>query len=155
NPVTVAGVNGVTAIAAGVYHTVALKSNGTLVAWGDNTYGQISGAAGQSGVSTIAAGGDGTGVLGGRPPIAFGNQNAGTTSAAKTFTIRNTGSLPLTITGAAFTALGNPGDFALNTTGMLATLAPGGQTTFSVTFTPTALGDRTATVRVFSNDAGE
>jgi alpha-tubulin suppressor-like RCC1 family protein len=28
-------------IAAGFYHTVALKSNGTVVAWGDNGMGNV------------------------------------------------------------------------------------------------------------------
>src|SRR6185436_13033033 len=33
----------VTAIAAGYYHTVALKNDGTVVAWGDNYAGQVTG----------------------------------------------------------------------------------------------------------------
>jgi alpha-tubulin suppressor-like RCC1 family protein len=32
---------GVTAISAGTYHNLALKSDGTVRAWGDNTYGQL------------------------------------------------------------------------------------------------------------------
>ena len=67
--------SGVTAIAAGDYHTVALKSDGTVVAWGDNGYGQTTvPVAAQSGVTAIAAGGyhtvalknDGTVVAWGR-----------------------------------------------------------------------------------------
>jgi hypothetical protein len=54
----VAAQSGVTAIAAGQYHTVALKSDGTVVAWGDNYYGQTNvPVAAQSGVTAIAAGG--------------------------------------------------------------------------------------------------
>ena len=30
-----------TAIAAGEYHTLAIKSDGTLWAWGNNDYGQL------------------------------------------------------------------------------------------------------------------
>ncbi|MEQ2008138.1 MAG: HYR domain-containing protein, partial [Limisphaerales bacterium] len=51
-----AGLSGVTAIAAGVAHTVALKSDGTVVAWGDNSRGQTAVPAGLSGVTAIAAG---------------------------------------------------------------------------------------------------
>ncbi len=51
-----AGLSGVTAIAAGSSHTVALKDDGTVVAWGDNAYGQTTIPAGLSGVTAIAAG---------------------------------------------------------------------------------------------------
>ena len=40
-PVQVKGLDGVIAIAAGAYHVVALKSDGTVWAWGDNTSGQV------------------------------------------------------------------------------------------------------------------
>ena len=45
-----------TAIAAGNGHTVALKSDGTVVAWGYNFYGQTTVPPGLSGVTAIAAG---------------------------------------------------------------------------------------------------
>ncbi|MSU40953.1 MAG: hypothetical protein EXS28_04470, partial [Pedosphaera sp.] len=48
--------SGVVAIAAGVYHTVALKQDGTVVAWGKNDDGQTTVPAGLSGVVAIAAG---------------------------------------------------------------------------------------------------
>ena len=42
-PVQVSGLTGIkiTAIAAGVSHTVALKNNGTVLAWGLNSSGQL------------------------------------------------------------------------------------------------------------------
>ena len=63
--------HGVTAIAAGVFHTVALKSDGTVVAWGDNSFGQTTVPAGLSGVTAIAAGGNHTMALIGKAvPVA-------------------------------------------------------------------------------------
>jgi len=47
----------VSAVAAGYSYTVALKSDGTVVAWGDNSVGQTTVPAGLSGVVAIAAGG--------------------------------------------------------------------------------------------------
>jgi len=82
NPVTLNGqiLSGVVAIAAGDAHTVALKSNGTVVAWGNNGYGQTTVPAGLSGVVAIAAGGfhtvalksDGTVVRWGDFPLGVG-----------------------------------------------------------------------------------
>jgi hypothetical protein len=58
------GLTGVTAIAAGDTHALALKSDGTLVAWGDNSSGQSTIPAGLAGnVSAIAAGGNVSGVV--------------------------------------------------------------------------------------------
>ncbi|HEY6873260.1 MAG TPA: MBG domain-containing protein [Geobacteraceae bacterium] len=47
---------GLKAVAGGYYHTVALKNDGTVVAWGDNEYGQCNVPAGLSGVVAVAAG---------------------------------------------------------------------------------------------------
>ncbi|MST01202.1 MAG: hypothetical protein EXS29_07820, partial [Pedosphaera sp.] len=58
-----AGLSGVVAIAAGGWHTVALKQDGTVVAWGENYKGQTTVPAGLSGVVAIAAGGAHTVVL--------------------------------------------------------------------------------------------
>lgn len=45
-------------IAAGWFHSLALKPDGTVQAWGDNSKGQISVPAGLSGVVAVAAGGN-------------------------------------------------------------------------------------------------
>jgi alpha-tubulin suppressor-like RCC1 family protein len=55
--VPVAAQSGVTAIAAGYFHTVALKAGGILLSWGRNDYGQTNvPIIAQSGVSAIVAG---------------------------------------------------------------------------------------------------
>src|SRR5260370_6039138 len=46
------------AIAAGTFHSLALKSDGTLIAWGYNMYGQRTVPANLTDVIAIAAGGN-------------------------------------------------------------------------------------------------
>jgi hypothetical protein len=96
----------------------------------------------------------GTDRTDGSASIAFGTFNSGSSSAAKTFTVRNTGTSPLSISGVSFTG-GNAGDFTVNTTGMAASVAAGGSTTFSVTFTPGASGARSTTLQIQNTDANE
>jgi hypothetical protein len=75
------GLSGVVAIAAGRDHSLALKSDGTVVAWGNNTSGQSTVPGGLNGVLAIAAGfdhslalkSDGTTVAWGQIDIGFGN----------------------------------------------------------------------------------
>jgi alpha-tubulin suppressor-like RCC1 family protein len=65
----VSGLTDVTAIAAGFDHGLALLSNGTVMAWGDNSYGELGNGtttnsdipvpvSGLSGVTAVTAGGD-------------------------------------------------------------------------------------------------
>jgi hypothetical protein len=82
----------------------------------------------------------------------FGNQQIGSMSAARTTTLQNTGHSTLVITNIAI-AGPNPGDFAqANNCGV--TLATGASCTFSVTFTPTGSGNRSATLNIFDNAGG-
>ena len=53
---TPAGLASVTQIAAGYFHTIALKSDGTVACWGDNYYGQRNTPAGLPSVTQIAGG---------------------------------------------------------------------------------------------------
>lgn len=52
------GLSGVTAIAAGLNHMLALKDDGRVLAWGDNSFSQTKVSAGLSEVVAIAAGGN-------------------------------------------------------------------------------------------------
>jgi hypothetical protein len=50
------GLSDVTALAGGLFHSLALKSDGTVVAWGTNSYGQATVPADLTQVTDIAAG---------------------------------------------------------------------------------------------------
>jgi N,N-dimethylformamidase beta subunit-like protein/ASPM-SPD-2-Hydin domain-containing protein/centrosomal CEP192-like protein/HYDIN/CFA65/VesB family protein len=84
--------------------------------------------------------------------VSFGNQAVGTTSAAQTVTVKNTGIASLHVTSASLTGT-NAADFAITAnTCNGATVAPNATCTISVTFTPGAAGSRTAALSV-SDDA--
>lgn len=84
--------------------------------------------------------------------VSFGNQMVGTTSAIKLVTLTNAGSAGSTLTISTKTITGaNVGDFSqTNTCG--ATLAAGANCTFSVSFKPSALGARGATLSIATSD---
>ncbi len=95
----------------------------------------------------------GTNLIDNGSTITFPSTVAGSSSDPVTFTIRNAGSAPLT--GLALSKVGtNNADFILGSLGATS-LAPTESTTFTVIFSPTAGGTRSATVRVASNDADE
>jgi len=77
----------------------------------------------------------------------FGGAVINTTSAPKTFTLLNNGTLPLTISSVTTT-----GQFSVQTNGCAGELDPGASCTVGVVFAPTALGTLTGTL-VFTDDA--
>lgn len=84
--------------------------------------------------------------------LTFSTQAIGTTSAAKTVTLKNTGTTSLTISSIAITGT-NAGDFAqTHTCG--SSLAAGATCTISATFRPTAIGTRRAAVSITDNAPG-
>jgi hypothetical protein len=79
--------------------------------------------------------------------LAFPNQGVGTNSAARTVALANTGAAQLSIS-----SIGATGDFfQVNTCG--AVVPPGGRCTLSVTFAPSAMGQRTGAITISSNAA--
>lgn len=83
----------------------------------------------------------------------FGSTDAVSGTITRTFTIRNTGTLTLTI--GAFTFSGaNAGDFSL-TTPPNPNILPGNSSNFTVTFNPGAVGLRTANLSFVNNDSNE
>ncbi len=86
--------------------------------------------------------------------VSFGSFNASSPAPSRTFTIRNQGLLELT--GIAVTKLGpNAVDFTVAVASLATSLAPGGSTTFEVTFKPGTPGPKTAALQIASSDAEE
>ena len=83
----------------------------------------------------------------------FGSRLIGSASGAQTATFSNSGSAPLTIS--AISVIGGS-DYAVNNDCPIgpATLAPGAFCTFTVTFTPTAAGNRSGLVTITHNASG-
>ena len=79
----------------------------------------------------------------------FGNQGTGTTSAAQTVILTNSGSASLAIASIAVTGT-NSGDFAQTNT-CAATLTPAASCSISITFAPTTTGIRSAAVTITDN----
>ncbi len=80
--------------------------------------------------------------------LSFPATNVGSTSAAETVTLTNSGNAPATISG-----VGTSGDFSGSST-CGASLAAGGTCQLSVVFSPGAVGARTGTLTVTSNGVG-
>ena len=79
----------------------------------------------------------------------FGNQKTGTTSAAKSVTLTNSGSTPLILS-----LLNLNGNFAFasgTTCTSSSTLAPGANCLMKITFTPTTKGSKTGSVTIGDN----
>jgi hypothetical protein len=85
-------------------------------------------------------------------PLVFGSTTIGTTSAAQTVTLTNTGGTTLNITSIAIGGV-NSTNFAKGATTCGATLAAAASCTTSVTFSPSAAGTRTGTFVVTDSAA--
>jgi hypothetical protein len=83
------------------------------------------------------------------PSLTFANQPLNATSAAQSVTLSNSGTAPLIISNMAFSGA-NPGDFA-QSNNCAGSVAVASSCTISVTFTPAAVGNATATLNVTGN----
>lgn len=83
----------------------------------------------------------------------FGTVKTGSTGAAKTFTLRNTGKAPLT--GIRFSKSGTHAAEFLVDAPATTRLDPGKSTTFKVRFKPKSKGTRNAVLKINSNDKDE
>jgi hypothetical protein len=87
----------------------------------------------------------------------FGSVNVASGTNANTFTITNSGTCELNLTGIPRVTIGgiHASDFTLTTDASTPVPPGGGTTTFTITFDPSASGLRTATVSIANDDADE
>jgi hypothetical protein len=142
--------SGVVAIAGGLFHTVALKQDGSVIAWGNNSYNQTTvPSRAQSGVVAIAAGSLHTVALK-SPELDLGSRLIGQ-SVNSPISVASEGELPLT---GLLTEITGPDADQFSLTGTLpGSIAPGAtRVPLQVRFTPTRVGPMNATLRLHSND---
>lgn len=105
---------------------------------------------------TASLSGIGTIVLLSPVNLNFGSVMVGKTSNTRIVTVKNVGTVTLNISSIVISG-GNQGDFAIKAGGTCplgaSTLAGGASCTVPVTFTPTATGARSSTLRV-TDDGG-
>ncbi len=93
-----------------------------------------------------------TSLTDGLSTVAYGNVNVGST-LSKTFTITNTGSTPLDITGVTIDGT-NSANFSVTTSPTTPVAANNGTSTFTVQFNASTFGTKTAVLHIASSDAG-
>jgi Abnormal spindle-like microcephaly-assoc'd, ASPM-SPD-2-Hydin len=127
-----ATVNGIAPVGAGTHNVDASYA-------GDRNYGAVT-----SGTIPVTGGLAPPGVS--PSSLSFGNQVVGTTSPAKTVTLKNTGTATIEISSIKPT-----GDFAISANTCGAALAGKKSCNVSITFTPMALGKLTGTLTFTDN----
>jgi Abnormal spindle-like microcephaly-assoc'd, ASPM-SPD-2-Hydin/HYDIN/CFA65/VesB-like, Ig-like domain/K319L-like, PKD domain len=104
----------------------------------------------------VALSGTGTAPAFGIAPasVTFANQLVGVQSAPTTVTITNTGTADLKISALSLTG-NSPGDFGFTPASALpVTVTAGNSTTIAVTFTPSSVGARSASLSITDNAGG-
>jgi len=84
----------------------------------------------------------------------FGPADINLATVTRTFTIRNTGSLSLTITNPTISGL-NASEFSLTANPGTLSIGAGSSTTFQVTFNPSGVFTRVAQINIVNNDSDE
>ena len=100
---------------------------------------------------------DSTNIVSGSGSFDFGVVLVGETSSVTTFTIENSGTIDLNLTGSPLIEI-TGADAAMFSINQAATTTPvtfGNSTTFSITFSPTSIGTKSATISIASNDFDE
>jgi hypothetical protein len=138
----------------------AVAVDGDIIAAGahlDDTAGADRGAAyifnGSSGPEIVVEQPAGTSLRDGAATVDFGTATPGN-SAARTFTVKNSGGAELTGLGITVDGV-NSSDFSVSASPGAPVSGPGGSTTFTVSFSPGAAGWRSAALHIASNDPDE
>ncbi|MCB9283533.1 MAG: HYR domain-containing protein [Lewinellaceae bacterium] len=84
----------------------------------------------------------------------FGDQSIGSTTD-HTFTIRNTGTTMVNLTGSPIVDISGASEFSVFTQPSATSIAPNGSLTFVVRYAPTSAGAHTATVSIANDDCDE
>jgi hypothetical protein len=107
-------------------------------------------------VANAASVAEGDTVLAAANQTDFGSTNIAGGTITRTFTVQNTGTAVLNLSGSPMVALRGPNasDFAVKVR-PAASVAPSGSTTFQLRFDPKAAGTRLATISIVSNDDDE
>jgi hypothetical protein len=138
-------------LGAGLKCVVSLEIKPTVTGTRKATLNVIDNGGGSP--QTVALTGTGTIVALSTTAMNFGTVTVGTTSAAKSVTVTNTGTVALTFTGFTLTGL-NPGDFLISSNTCGSTLGAGLKCVISVEIKPTVTGTRKATLNVIDNGGG-
>ena len=85
----------------------------------------------------------------------FGTPLVGAANIVRTFTIQNTGTSGLSLSGSPAVAISGSTDFTISTQPASSTVASSSSTTFQVTLDPTTAGVQTANISIDNNDADE
>jgi hypothetical protein len=85
----------------------------------------------------------------------FGGVAVNSGSVVRAFTIRNTGTVALPLSGSPLVSVNGNSAFTVSTQPASNSIAAGGSSTFTVTFAPTTAGVVTATVSIANDDSNE
>ncbi len=85
----------------------------------------------------------------------FGSHTAGGSNLLRTFTIQNTGTGALDLTGAPNVLITGSSDFSVTTQPASDPISAAGSTTFQVTLDPTSVGTQNASISIANDDSDE
>ena len=156
-PARVIGLRGVVAIAGGMYHSLALKRDGTVWAWGGNDLRQLGHGSSEKRSVPVPV----RAVIGARAPAAAiprltirpARLNFVAASAPRTITVGNGGGATLSIDKVILTGI-HPRDFNIADFCSGKALSAGQSCTIRVTLAPRAKSNRSAALLLVANAPG-
>ena len=132
--------------------TIQIESNGSSAR---NIYTfTVTGTGTTISISDINLKQGSTDIIDGSGTCDFGTQTVNTAGSDTTFIIENTGIATLSLIGSPIVQLisGDTGEFSISNQPVSSSIAASGSTTFTICFSPTAPGAKSATVQIDNND---